>query len=65
MSVSAGHFLVHPGGRLMGEEEKEDEVVDSQKMSKRDKQELQEGLCVNCAILSVVLSFLLVFLMAL
>ncbi|UCE11210.1 MAG: hypothetical protein JSW61_04545 [Candidatus Thorarchaeota archaeon] len=49
----------------MGEEENDDEVVDSQKMSSRDKKELQEGLCVNCAIVSVVLSFLLTLLMVL
>lgn len=37
----------------MTDDEKED-VVDSQKMSKRDKQELQEGACVNCVIFGVI-----------
>ena len=43
-------------------DEENDEVVDSQKMSKRDKQELQEGACVNCVILSVI--FMIVSILA-
>jgi hypothetical protein len=35
-------------------DEEKDEVVDSQKMSKRDKQELQEGACVNCVVFGVI-----------
>jgi len=41
----------------MADEEK-DEIADSQKLSKRDKKELQDGACVSCAI------FLLVFMFA-
>ncbi|MFW9968521.1 MAG: hypothetical protein ACFFEA_15340 [Candidatus Thorarchaeota archaeon] len=37
----------------MTDDDKE-EVTESQKMSKRDKQELQEGACVNCVILGVI-----------
>ncbi|MHA2043108.1 MAG: hypothetical protein ACW975_14735 [Candidatus Thorarchaeota archaeon] len=37
----------------MTDEERE-EVVESQKMSKRDKQELQEGACVNCVVFGVI-----------
>lgn len=32
------------------DETKEDETVESQKLSSKDKQEIQEGLCVNCAV---------------
>ncbi|MFX0107819.1 MAG: hypothetical protein ACFE7R_06030 [Candidatus Hodarchaeota archaeon] len=35
-----------------------DEVVDSQKLSKRDKQELQEGACVNCAVFLFLFAFM-------
>ena len=31
-------------------EKENEEIVDSQKLSKRDKKEIKEGLCVNCAI---------------
>ncbi|MFQ5832843.1 MAG: hypothetical protein ACE5H4_09090 [Candidatus Thorarchaeota archaeon] len=37
----------------------EEEVAESQKLSKRDKKELQDGACVNCAV------FLLIFMFAL
>ncbi|MHA2386874.1 MAG: hypothetical protein ACXAEE_11755 [Candidatus Thorarchaeota archaeon] len=37
----------------MTDEDKE-EVADSQKMSKRDKKELQEGACVNCVVFGVI-----------
>ena len=46
-------------------DEENDEVVDSQKMSKRDKQELQEGACVNCVILGVIFMILSILVMAL
>jgi hypothetical protein len=45
----------------MTDEEKE-EVADSQKMSKRDKKELEEGACVNCVILGVL--FMIVSILA-
>jgi hypothetical protein len=41
------------GDGLMTDEEKE-EVTESQKMSPRDKKELQEGACVNCVIFGVI-----------
>ncbi|MCF2138229.1 MAG: hypothetical protein K9W43_13440 [Candidatus Thorarchaeota archaeon] len=37
------------------EKEKTDETVESQKLSARDKREIQEGACVNCAVASFVL----------
>ncbi|MHA2379855.1 MAG: hypothetical protein ACXADS_11315 [Candidatus Thorarchaeota archaeon] len=43
----------------MTDEEKE-EVVDSQKLSKRDKKELQDGACVNCAIFLFIFIFTVV-----
>jgi hypothetical protein len=33
---------------------KKDEVVESDKLSPRDKKEIQEGACVNCAVATVV-----------
>jgi hypothetical protein len=38
-------------------EKENDEVVDSQKLSSRDKKELKEGLCVNCAIFAFIFMF--------
>jgi hypothetical protein len=35
----------------------DDEIVDSQKLSSRDKKELKEGLCVNCAIFAFIFMF--------
>ncbi|MFX1262862.1 MAG: hypothetical protein ACFFAZ_12295 [Promethearchaeota archaeon] len=43
-------------------DEDKDEVVESQKMSKKDKQELQEGACVNCVVFGVI--FMIVSLLA-
>ncbi len=40
----------------MTDNEKE-EIADSQKLSKRDKKELQDGACVNCAIFLFVFMF--------
>ena len=45
----------------MTDKEKEEEVAESQKLSKRDKQEIQEGLCVNCALLSFILTIFMIF----
>jgi hypothetical protein len=44
------------GGIYMPEKE-DDEIVDSQKLSSRDKKELKEGLCVNCAIFAFIFMF--------
>lgn len=40
----------------MADDDKE-ELVDSQKLSKRDKKELQDGACVSCAIFLFVFMF--------
>jgi hypothetical protein len=47
------------GGHPLTEDEKED-VVESQKLSKRDKKEIEEGACVNCAVAMFVLMFLVI-----
>ena len=46
-------------------EDDKDEVQESQKMSKRDKKEIEEGLCVNCAIASIIVTILMIFAMVL
>ena len=46
-------------------DDEKDEVVESQKMSKRDKKELQEGACVNCVIFGVIFMILSLLAMAL
>ncbi|MFX1273267.1 MAG: hypothetical protein ACFFAX_16415 [Promethearchaeota archaeon] len=43
-------------------DDEKDEIVDSQKMSKRDKQEIQEGACVNCVVFGVI--FMIVSILA-
>jgi hypothetical protein len=48
--------LQTPGGINVPEKEN-DEIVDSQKLSSRDKKELKEGLCVNCAIFAFIFMF--------
>jgi len=53
--------VLYSGGHLMTDKEKEEEVAESQKLSKRDKQEIQEGLCVNCALLSFILTIFMIF----
>ncbi|MFW9793659.1 MAG: hypothetical protein ACFFEE_05125 [Candidatus Thorarchaeota archaeon] len=45
----------------MTDKDTDEEVTESQKLSKRDKQEIQEGLCVNCALLSFVITLLMFF----
>jgi len=52
------------GGFLMTEDDK-DEVQESQKLSKRDKKEIEEGICVNCAIASIIVTILMIFAMVL
>lgn len=49
----------------MTDKENEDDVAESQKLSKRDKKEIQEGLCVNCALVSFVLTILMMVVMVL
>ncbi len=48
----------------MTDKEKE-EVADSQKLSPRDKKEIQEGACVNCALVSLIFMIVTVFVMIL
>ena len=38
-------------------EKENEEIVDSQKLSDRDKKEIKEGLCVNCAIFAFIFMF--------
>jgi len=38
-------------------EKEDDGIVDSQKLSSRDKKEIKEGLCVNCAIFAFIFMF--------
>lgn len=40
------------------EDGKDEEVVESKKLTKKDKQEIQEGACVNCMIAALILMFL-------
>jgi hypothetical protein len=46
-------------------DEKEDEVVESQKLSDRDKKEIQDGACVNCALVSIIFTIIMTIAMAL
>lgn len=43
----------------MTDKEKEEEVAESQKLSSKDKKEIKEGLCVNCALLTFVVTILM------
>ncbi|MFX1485329.1 MAG: hypothetical protein ACFFCP_19320 [Promethearchaeota archaeon] len=49
----------------MTEKEKEEEVAESQKLTPKDKKEIEEGLCVNCALLSFVITIFLMVVMVL
>jgi hypothetical protein len=49
----------------MTDKEKEEDVAESQKLTKKDKKEIQEGLCVNCALLSFVFTILMMVAMVL
>ncbi|MFW9960300.1 MAG: hypothetical protein ACFFDV_04745 [Candidatus Thorarchaeota archaeon] len=42
-------------------DEEKDDVQESQKLSKRDKKEIEEGLCVNCVIASIIVTILMIF----
>jgi hypothetical protein len=46
-------------------EDDNDEIQESQKMSKRDRREIEEGACVNCAIASIIVTILIIFAMVL
>jgi hypothetical protein len=46
-------------------DEDKDEVIESQKMSKKDKQELQEGACVNCVVFGVIFMIISILAMVL
>jgi hypothetical protein len=47
------------------DDKKDDEVAESQKLSPRDKKEIKEGLCVNCALVSILFTILLMVTMVL
>ena len=49
----------------MTNKKEEEEIAESQKLSDRDKKEIQEGLCVNCAIVSILFTILLMVTMVL
>ncbi|MFW9956545.1 MAG: hypothetical protein ACFFCT_00620 [Candidatus Odinarchaeota archaeon] len=42
-------------------EDNKDDVQESQKLSKRDKREIEEGACVNCAIAGIIVTILMLF----
>ena len=44
---------------MSDEEKDQDEIAESQ-ISKRDKREIERGACVNCAIASFVITFLMI-----
>ncbi|MBN2228558.1 MAG: hypothetical protein JW779_03120 [Candidatus Thorarchaeota archaeon] len=48
----------------MADEEKDD-VVESQKLSKKDRREIEEGACVNCALASFIVTILMMLAMVL
>ena len=56
---------LHSGGHLLTDKKKDEEVAESQKLSPRDKKEIQEGLCVNCALVSIIFTILLMITMVL
>ena len=41
---------------MTDEEKEKEEVVDAQKLSARDKKEISEGACVNCAVFMFILT---------
>ena len=55
----------YSGGHLLTGEEKEEEVAESQKLSPKDKKEIEEGLCVNCALLSFAITIFMMIAMVL
>ena len=49
----------------MTDDKKDEEVAESQKLSPRDKKEIKEGLCVNCAFVSILFTILIMVTMVL
>jgi hypothetical protein len=49
----------------LAKKKEDEEVAESQKLSDRDKKEIQEGLCVNCALVSILFTILLMVTMVL
>jgi hypothetical protein len=47
------------------EKKKNEEVAESQKLSPQDKKEIKEGLCVNCAVVSILFTIFLMVAMVL
>ncbi|TXT55325.1 MAG: hypothetical protein BAJATHORv1_40236 [Candidatus Thorarchaeota archaeon] len=49
----------------MADKKTDEEVAESQKLTPKDKQELQEGACVNCVLLSIIFTFAMMIAVAL
>ena len=49
----------------MTDKKKDEEVAESQKLSPQDKKEIKEGLCVNCALISILFTIFLMVAMVL
>jgi hypothetical protein len=64
-SFIIGNDYGRPSGEASMTDDEKEEVADSQKMSKRDKKELQEGACVNCAIFGVIFMIVSMLMMVL
>ena len=58
-------ITLHSGGHQVTDDKNDEEVAESQKLSKRDKKEIQEGLCVNCALVSILFTIFLMVAMVL
>jgi hypothetical protein len=52
------------GGNFLAEDDN-NEIQESQKMSKSDRREIEEGACVNCAIAGIIVTILMIFAMVL
>lgn len=50
---------------MSNDEDVEEEVSESQKLSARDKKEIQEGACVNCALVSILFMLITITIMIL
>ncbi len=46
-------------------DKEEQDVVESQKLSERDKKQIQDGACVNCALVSIIVTFIMTLVMLL
>jgi hypothetical protein len=57
--------ILYSGGHPLTDDDKDEEVAESQKLSPRDKKEIQEGLCVNCALVSILFTVLMMATMVL